>query len=96
MTDDQRQPVRLTREEFYQKVWETPVVKLAESFVVSDVAIHKAFEKHDIPKPPRGYWAQLAFGKEVERPPLSPILDSGLNNVVIGQRQGNRSGNAAT
>ncbi len=85
MNEPERQPVRLTREQLYEKVWQTPVVKLAEAFGVSDVAIHKVCEKHAVPKPPRGYWAQLAFGKELERPPLGPVADPELNDVVIGR-----------
>lgn len=92
MTNDERQPTCLSREELYEKVWSSPIVKLAKSFGVSDAAIHKACEKHTVPKPPRGYWAQRAFGIEIKPPPLEPVVDPELNNVVIGQQQPNRSG----
>lgn len=92
MIENERQPTRLTREQLYEKVWCSPIVKLAQSFGVSDVAIHKACEKHAVPKPPRGYWAQRAFGKEIERPPLEPVADPELNNVVIGEQQPSFSG----
>jgi hypothetical protein len=86
MADHQREPIRLTREELYEKVWQTPIVKLAETYGVSDVAIHKACERHCVPKPQRGYWAQVACGLEVERPPL-PVVDAATKDVVIGKQQ---------
>ena len=60
----------LSREELYKKLWRTPTTKLAKSFGISDVALAKICHKHEIPKPPLGYWAKLRFGKPVARPPL--------------------------
>ena len=62
----------LTREQLYELVWSTPVLKLAEQFGVSNVAIAKRCWRLAIPRPPRGYWAKLEFGKNPSRPPLPP------------------------
>lgn len=63
----------LTREQLYELVWSTPATKLAERFGVSDVAIAKRCQKLAVPRPERGYWAQLEAGKAVNKPEL-PLL----------------------
>ena len=55
----------LKRADLYEKVWTTPVIRLATEFGISDVALHKICRRHKIPVPPRGYWAKLAAGKKV-------------------------------
>ena len=44
-----------TRQELYELVWATPMVKLAKEFGLSDVRLRKTCVKHDIPTPPLGY-----------------------------------------
>lgn len=61
-----------TREQLYELVWSTPATKLAEKFGVSDVAIFKRCRKLAVPRPERGYWAKLAYGKTTKRPDLPP------------------------
>lgn len=62
--------ITLTREQLYQRVWSTPMTKLAAEFGLSDVAVKKMCRKLDVPTPPRGYWARLAAGQKMKRPPL--------------------------
>ncbi len=71
-----RSLAELTREQLYELVWATPATKLAKEFGVSDVAIFKRCQKLGVPRPERGYWARLAFGKAGEKPPLPPLPDS--------------------
>jgi hypothetical protein len=61
-----------TRQQLYELVWATPMVKLAKEFGLSDVGLRKTCVKHGIPTPPLGYWAKLNFGKPVEKTPLGP------------------------
>ena len=68
--------MKISREELYRRVWETPVTHLAKDFDMSDVGLAKACRKHAIPLPPVGYWAKLKHGKGGARPPL-PKLDIG-------------------
>jgi hypothetical protein len=51
--------VMLTREELYEKVWTTPMQKLAVEFGLSDRGLAKLCGRHQVPVPPRGYWARL-------------------------------------
>lgn len=45
-------------EEMQRLVWEKPTSQLSKDLGVSDVAIGKFCKKHNINKPPRGYWAK--------------------------------------
>ncbi|MEZ5277082.1 MAG: hypothetical protein R3F07_11930 [Opitutaceae bacterium] len=63
---------QLTRQELYEKVWESPGIRLAEEFGVSDVAIAKRCRKLSVPRPPPGYWAKIAAGHRIKRPALPP------------------------
>lgn len=61
---------RYEREKLYEEVWSNPVIKVAEQYGISDVAIRKICVKLKVPLPPRGYWARLGAGKHVRKPPL--------------------------
>jgi len=63
-------PVTVTRKELYRQVWEKPGSQLARKYGVSDVALAKVCRKHDIPRPPRGWWAKKLHGKRVLQSPL--------------------------
>jgi hypothetical protein len=62
------------REELYERVWTTPMHRLAKEFGYSDVGLAKLCEKHDIPRPGLGYWRRIELGQKPERPPL-PIVE---------------------
>lgn len=66
----ERQAVRLTREELYEKMWSRPAISLAEEFGISGRGLGKLCRRFAIPVPPRGYWAKLAARKRVTRIPL--------------------------
>jgi hypothetical protein len=59
------------REELYRKVWEQPLLKVAEEYGVSAVALGKTCRKLSVPLPGRGHWAKLAHGHAgIKKPPL--------------------------
>jgi hypothetical protein len=66
---------RYDREELYQKVWEKPMLKLAEEYGVSAVALGKTCRKLCVPVPGRGHWAKLAHGHQGVRKTPLPKLD---------------------
>ena len=86
MTNNGFETITLSRAELYDKIWNTPAIKLAKDFGLSDVALGKICKKHSIPKPPLGYWAKLAHGKIVPRPPLPNIDDQRLERIEIRKR----------
>jgi hypothetical protein len=64
------EPKNISRAELYNQVWEIPMQKLSRQYGLSDVGLAKIFKRHDIPRPPRGYWAMKAAGYKVKRLPL--------------------------
>jgi hypothetical protein len=62
--------IRLTRQELYHQVWSEPMWTLAKRYGFSDVWLAKICRKHNIPRPPRGYWARKHGGYRVTQAPL--------------------------
>ena len=60
----------LSRKELYEKVWETPIVRVAQDFGLSDGGLAKICRKHNIPRFPRVYWAKKSAGVNVKRQAL--------------------------
>ncbi len=56
----------MKRSELYEKVWTFPMSRLAKELDVSDVGLAKACRRNAVPTPPRGYWAKLEAGKQVD------------------------------
>lgn len=73
---------KFTREALYEKVWAKPMRTLAAEFGLSDVGLAKLCARHDIPRPPRGYWAKLAAGNRLTKTPL-PASSSTSREIVI-------------
>jgi hypothetical protein len=61
------EPVALSRGELYAEVWSVPMLRLGPKYGLSDVGLAKLCRKHDIPLPPRGYWARKQHGKAVKQ-----------------------------
>ena len=62
----------INRKELYNKVWEMPITQLSKEYGLSDVGLAKICKKHNVPRPPRGYWARKAAGYNVKQLPLPP------------------------
>jgi hypothetical protein len=62
--------MQISRRDPYNRVWSTPMSKLARELDISDVGLAKACRRHNIPWPSRGYWAKLAAGKTSPKPTL--------------------------
>lgn len=80
----ERQAVRLTREELYEKMWSRPALSLAEEFGISGRGLGKICTRLETPVPPRGYWAKLAAGKHVIKIPL-PTAKSDVPSEILIQ-----------
>jgi len=72
-----------TRQQLYDLVWTTPIVKLAKEFGLSDVGLRKTCVRYQIPTPPVGYWAKLNFGKPVKQAPLLPPGPEVTDRVLV-------------
>lgn len=73
----------LTRKSLYTQVWSEAMCRLAKRYGLSDVGLAKICRKHNIPRPPRGYWAKKQFGKA---PPQTP-LPNPANDCKIELRE---------
>jgi hypothetical protein len=73
----------ITRSQLYEKVWATPMQKLAREFGLSDVGLAKLCQRHEIPLPGRGYWARIQFGQKPERTALPDAKKPHMENIVI-------------
>lgn len=60
----------VTREQLYAEVWAEPMTKVAARYGVSSSYLARVCERLNVPRPARGYWAQLEVGKVVPRPSL--------------------------
>lgn len=61
---------QLTREELYEQVWREPMVRVAERHSVSSSFLARVCAELNVPRPARGYWAKLEFGKAPAKPML--------------------------
>ena len=75
--------LQLTREGLYDRVWSTPMVKLAAEFGKSGRGLAKLCERHKIPVPQRGYWARIQHGQRPRRPPLAETKAGEDRKIVI-------------
>ena len=58
------------------------MVKLALGYGVSGVSIAKACKRLNVPRPPSGYWSQIASGQQIQKPAL-PIISDGTPEFVL-------------
>lgn len=66
----------ITRQELYESVWWSPMIKVAEKLDVSGSYLTRVCTSLRVPRPERGYGAKPAVGKAPERPALA-VLQSG-------------------
>ncbi|MGE8174697.1 hypothetical protein [Pseudomonas fluorescens] len=75
--DDSSEDV-VTRESLYEQAWSMPMTKIGERYGVSSSYLARIYSSLNVPRPPVGYWAQVAAGKGKPRPPLPTALPGTL------------------
>ena len=78
---------RVTRDELYELVWQTPMSRLAQEFGVTGNGLAKACDRLDVPYPPRGYWAKKAAGKTVVKYKLPARRDDTPVDTIVHRTQ---------
>lgn len=73
--------VQLTRQQLYDLVWSKPMRQVAIEYNLSDVGLAKICKRHNIPRPPVGYWMKLEHGYQPQRDPL--VTSSSHDEDVI-------------
>lgn len=66
----ERETGPMSRERLYELVWKEPMLRVGERLGVSSSYMARVCTELRVPRPPRGYWAQLEFGKAPEKPAL--------------------------
>jgi len=81
--------VDLTRQELYNLVWSKPMMHAAKQFGISGVMLGRICAERNVPRPPRGYWANLQatslkkIGRFVKPPlPNLPEPDQSFNSLI--------------
>lgn len=72
----------VTRQTLYDFIWDRPMWKVAPEFGLSGNGLAKLCRRHGIPVPERGYWAKIAHGKRVRKPPL-PNAPKGEGEEIV-------------
>jgi hypothetical protein len=72
----------ISRKDLYERVWAEPIQKVSKDYGLSDVGLAKICCRHNIPIPPRGYWAKKQAGKRVSQPGLPPEGRKGNGDQV--------------
>ncbi len=72
--------MKIARRDLYNRVWSTPMVRLARELDISDVGLKKACKRYGIPTPARGHWAKVAAGVAPPKPGLPPAK---IETVVL-------------
>lgn len=81
--DECKKPVRVTRDDLYRRVWETPMSRLAVQYGISGNGLAKICKRLQVPYPPRGHWAKKAAGKKTIRYELPAPNDDTPLEVII-------------
>lgn len=62
----------VSRQQLYDELWAEPALAVAARYGVSSTYLVRVCKALNVPRPPRGYWAKLEFGKAPKRPILPP------------------------
>ena len=86
------QQLLLSRQELFDLVWASPRQTLAARYPsISAAVVTRTCEEANIPLPGRGYWAKVAEGQSVRRPPM-PVRWPGQDDLVVLGRRTDRYG----
>ena len=81
------EPLRITREELYQKVWRMTLGKLVAELGTTHAELIRACDQMNIPRPDQSYWSRLHLQLPVEVPPL-PAPEPGMAAECVLKRKG--------
>jgi hypothetical protein len=72
--------LEFSRETLFDKVWETSLLRLAQTIGISDVALATACRKAGIPLPGRGHWTK-AERSRAQKPKLPALKNSAYQTI---------------
>jgi hypothetical protein len=75
--------VSLTRRQLHELVWSMPMGRICARNSIKDVSLTNVCGQHDIPVPPKGYWAKRSRRFKKQKPPALPCEGETGNEVVV-------------
>jgi hypothetical protein len=97
--------MRVEREVLYEEVWAEPMTTVAARYGLSSNFLARVCERLKIPRPARGYWAQIKVGAKLRKPALpAPQLGDEVDwcrdgeepEIFMGPVDGSSTGRAGT
>ena len=79
----QAHPEQVTRQDLYAQVWKAPMLRVAERHGVSSSFLARVCAVMNVPRPARGHWAKLEFGKADPQPSLP---EAGAGDKLVWNR----------
>lgn len=83
---------KLTRRELYDRVWSTPVIRVAAELGITNFVLTNLCKQHRIPSPTSGHWSKIAHGKPVTQPALEGDVDA-IVDIARARTPGYRAAN---
>jgi hypothetical protein len=74
---------RFTRQELYDRIWSTPMTRVAAELGTTPGRLSSLIRRAGIPTPPSGYWIKKEFGKAETQPPLPPAPPDCFEPLVL-------------
>ena len=87
--------LQITRGELFRRLWETPLIRVAGEFGLTNFLLADICRRHQIPTPPAGHWSKVAHGKDVAKPQLPGDAEA-LITVANQHRRGYRPSKAVS
>lgn len=76
----------ITRNELYRKVWSMPLRAIAEEYGITSSRLKEICLKLQVPRPDRGYWQKLQYGKSIKSISLPILSDpSSMDSYTLAQ-----------
>jgi hypothetical protein len=79
-------PQKISRQELYEKIWATPIVKLGKELGYSYLEMVQLCEKLNIPRPDGGYWYRRQHGGSEKRVALPTAHPNTPLGIELGPR----------
>lgn len=79
-------PQTISRQEFYERVWNTPIVKLGKELGYSYLEMVRLCEKLNIPRPDGDYWYRKHHGGVEEKTALPTARPENPNTIELKPR----------